>query len=110
MTKTPEETPTKVANAIKVIAAERACNADDIALILKSCNNQIEGVCVRVRIARYEQAGYSGWLAINLKDGSPTELRVNPEVRGGIIALPESRNPLREYLKRYYLRKKDGNS
>jgi len=110
MTKTPEETPTKVANAIKVIADEVGCTTDDLALAVVSWKNQIEGECVLVRIARYEETGYSGWLAINLKDGSPTELRVNPEVRGGIIALPESRNPLREYLKRYYLRKKDGDS
>jgi len=110
MTKMPEETPTKVATAIKVVADEMGCSTDDVALIVKSCNDRIEGECVAVRIARYEQAGYSGWVAINLKGGSPTELRVNPEVRGGIVALPESRNPLRKYLKRYYLRKKDSDS
>ncbi len=90
------EAPTKrLAEAIEIVAANAGWSAQDLVLILDNCNNCLEGNRVLTEIAKYKHAKFSGWITLNLKDGNVTELRLNPDVRGGLVVLPKSRNPLK---------------
>jgi len=85
----------RLAEAIEIVAANAGWSAQDLVLILDSCSSCLEGDRVLAEIARYKHAKFSGWITLNLKDGNVTELRLNPDVRGGLVVLPKSRNPLK---------------
>jgi len=92
----------EISQALDVITRITGWKADEIAMVLKHCSDCLEGERVANRIAEYKQGEYSGWIALNLLDGNITELRVNPEVHGGIVTEPKSHNPLRKYLRQHY--------
>ena len=87
--------------AIEIVAESAGCSAQDLVMILDSCSSCLEGDRVLTEIAKYKHAKFSGWITLNLKDGNITELRLNPDVRGGVVVLPRSRNPLREFRKEF---------
>ena len=96
------EAPTmSLAEAIEIVAANAGWNAQDLLLILDSCTSCLEGDRVLTEVAKYKHAKFSGWITLNLKDGDVTELRLNPDVRGGLVALPRSRNPLRKFREEF---------
>ena len=92
------EAPTKrLAEAIEIVAENAGWGAQELVLILDSCSSRLEGDRVLTELAKYKYAKFSGWITLNLKDGNVTELRLNPDVRGGLVVLPKSRNPLRKF-------------
>lgn len=92
------EAPTKrLAEAIEVVAKNSGWSTQELALILNSCGDCLEGDRVLTEVAKYKHAKFSGWITLNLKDGNVTELRLNPDVRGGLVMSPKSRNPLRKF-------------
>jgi len=96
------EAPTKrLAEAIEIVAENAGWSAQDLVLILDSCSSRLEGDRVLTEVAKYKHAKFSGWITLNLKDGNVTELRLNPDVRGGLVVLPKSRNPLRKFREEF---------
>jgi len=92
------EAPTKgLAEAIEIVAENSGWSTQELALILNSCGDCLEGDRVLTQVAQYKHAKFSGWITLNLKDGNVTELRLNPDVRGGLVMSPRSRNPLRKF-------------
>lgn len=96
------EAPTKrLAEAIGIVAANAGWNAQELVLILDSCTDRLEGDRILMQIAKYKHAEFSGWITLNLKDGNVTELRLNPDVRGGLVMFPRSRNPLKKFREEF---------
>ena len=96
------EAPTKrLAEAIDIVAANAGWSVQELALILDSCGDCLEGDRVLTEVAKYKYAKFSGWITLNLKDGNVTELRLNPDVRGGLVMFPRSRNPLRQFREEF---------
>ena len=96
------EVPTKrLAEAIEVVAKNAGWSTQDLVLILDNCTSCLEGDRVLAEVAKYKHAKFSGWITLNLKDGNVTELRLNPDVRGGLVVLPRSRNPLRKFREEF---------
>ena len=96
------EAPTReLAEAIEIVAKNAGWSAQELALILDSCGDSLEGDRVLTEVAKYKHAKFSGWITINLKDGNVTELRLNPDVRGGLVMFPRSRNPLRNFREEF---------
>jgi hypothetical protein len=88
------EAPTReLAEAIEIIAENAGWSVQDLVLILDSCGDCLEGDRVLTEVAKYKHAKFSGWITLNLKDGNVTELRVNPDVRGGLVMSPRYRWP-----------------
>ncbi len=87
----------KLAEAIDIVATNAGCSTQELLLILDCCRDCLEGDRVLTKIAKYKQAKFSGWITLNLKNGSVTELRLNPDVRGGLVISPKSRNPLKNF-------------
>jgi hypothetical protein len=102
MRKEVKENSDELSQALDVIARITGWAADEIALVLEHCADRLEGDRVAKRIAEYKKGEYTGWIALNMKDGNITEVRVNPEVHGGIVTEPESRNPFKKYLRQHY--------
>jgi len=96
------EAPTRrLAEAIEIVAENAEWSAQDLVLILDSCTSCLEGDRVLTEVAKYKHAKFSGWITLNLKDGNVTELRLNPDVRGGLVVLPRSRNPLKRFQEEF---------
>ena len=92
------ETPTmSLAEAIEIVAENAGWSAQELALILDCCGDCLEGERILMEVAKYKHAKFSGWITANLKDGNVTELRLNPDVRGGLVMSPKSRNPLKKF-------------
>ena len=92
-----EAPPNSLAEAIEIVAENAGWSAQELALILDSCGDSLEGERILTEVAKYKHAEFSRWITLNLKDGNVTELRLNPDVRGGLVMSPRSRNPLRKF-------------
>ena len=91
----------KLAEAIEIVAENAGWNPQDLMLLLDSFGDRLEGERILTEMAKYKHAKFSGWITLNLKDGNVTELRLNPDVRGGLVVLPKSRNPLRRFREEF---------
>lgn len=94
--------PKDLAYAIDLIAHATGWAAAEIALVLEYLGDSLEGDRVAKSIAECKRAKSSGWVALNLYNGRITEVRLNPEVHGGVVTNPESRNPFKNYLRDHY--------